>query len=75
MEICEKLEDQEIWKNSFALACFIYWVTDRDSFCRDEELRRLSRKLAARILSSVIESFESKDLPGEVDFLRKDEKY
>ncbi len=71
MDISEKLEDREIWKNSFALACFVYWVTDRDSFCQDEELRRGSRKLAARVLSSVIENFEAESRVEAEDFLRK----
>lgn len=71
MEIYEKMEDQEIWKSSFALACFIYWVTDRESFCMDRELRRRSRKLMARVLSSVIESFETGNQIEAGDFLRK----
>ena len=71
MDISEKLEDQEIWKNSFALACFIYWVTDRDSFCLDKELRSRSRKLAAGVLSAVIENFEAESRAEAADFLRK----
>ena len=71
MDISEKLEDQEIWKNSFALACFIYWLTDRDSFCLDRELRSRSRKLAAGVLSSVIENFEAESRAEAEDFLRK----
>lgn len=71
MEIIEKLEDQEIWKNSFSLGCFIYWATDRESFSDNPELRRESRESIVIVLSSVIESFEAENRREAGDFLRK----
>lgn len=70
METNERLEDQEIWKNSFSLACFIYQATDRSSFSRDQELRRKSRKSVVEMLSSVIEGFEAESQLEAADFFR-----
>ena len=71
METDQRMEDQEIWKCSFALACFIYSVTDRDSFCLDIDLRKKVRKLMVRILSSIIESFETGNPREAGEFLRQ----
>lgn len=59
MDTNQRLEDQEIWKCSFALACFIYTVTDRDAFGLEAELRNRIRKKMVKILSSIIEGFEA----------------
>ena len=70
METYERLEDKEIWKNSFSLACFVYQATDRASFDRQRELRRKSRKSVVKMLSSVIEGFEAETQLEAAGFFR-----
>jgi len=70
METYQRIEDQEIWKCSFALACVIYSLTDREEFSREEGIRKRIRDLMVRVLSSIIESYEAGDAGEAGDFLR-----
>ena len=70
MDTHQRIEDQEIWKCSFALACQIYSLTDREEFSRYGEQRKRVRRLMVRVLSSIIESFEAGSVGEAGDYLR-----
>lgn len=71
MEDYRTPKDQGIWKESFTLACFIYSVTDGDSFAPDPELRCTTRRIMVRVLSSIMEGFESADPVEREKFLSR----
>jgi len=65
------LDCNEIWKASFTLACRIYRITDQSPFARNPVVRAEIRKSMVRVLSSVIEGWESGEGPEAEDFLKQ----
>jgi len=55
----EKSELKEIWGESFKMACFIYSLTDRESYSIMMDLRKNTRSVTVEILGLIMEGLES----------------